>query len=115
MFTIIAVVPASSVCSAMLRVTLYAANQATPKIVMSSHSRPVGRTQWCPIRSSDSAAVPTISRASASEPPAKCGETPRMTMNALDQARSVTMIAITTDADRRSVVRLCGGVVTGSG
>ena len=55
MFTIIAVVPASSVCSAELRAMLYAVNHSTPNAARNSHSRSVGRTQRRPTLEVDDA------------------------------------------------------------
>ena len=67
--TSIAVVPASTRCSAALRATLYAANQATPATAMSSHSRRFGVIHRR-LTSTDtpSARVPTSRRPSASGP-----------------------------------------------
>ena len=110
MLTIIAVVPASRLCSARLSATLYAPNQATPKTTTSSHSRPVIRTHLRPTTTAPSTIVPTVSRARASAPPSKCGATPRMTTNALAHASTVIAIATTT----RTPSPVCaGGVWTG--
>ena len=67
--TSIAVVPASTRCSAAPSATLYAANQATPDTAMSTHSRRLGVTHRR-LTSTDvpSARVPTSSRPSESEP-----------------------------------------------
>lgn len=94
--TIIAVVPASRVCSAMLSATLYAPNHARPNTTMSSHSRAFGRTHVRRIRSSDRKTVPTRSRPRASSPPPMCAPTPRITTKALAHARIVTPIATRT-------------------
>ncbi len=67
-----------------------------PNTRISTHSRPVGFTQRLPMSSNASSAVPTTSRPSARPPPLKCGATPRMTMNALAHASTVTMIATST-------------------
>src|SRR5690554_168761 len=71
-------------------------NQATPNTRMRTHSRAVGFTQRRPISNSASRPAPTNRRPSASGPPEKYGATPRMTMNALDQASTVTTMAIST-------------------
>jgi hypothetical protein len=46
MFTIMAVVPASIDCSAVLSAKLYSANQKTPNPMICSHSRRLGRTHF---------------------------------------------------------------------
>lgn len=52
---------------------------------------------------------PTVKRARASAPPEKCGPTPRMTMNALAHASTVTTIAAST----RGVTAAALAVVAG--
>jgi hypothetical protein len=108
--TTMAVVPASSVRSAMLSTTLYAPNQASPKAVTCSHSCRVGRTQRLPIMVRLRSTEPTIRRPSASAPPLKYAAAPRKTTKALAQASTVTMIAPVTSDDTR-----CGCAVDVAG
>ena len=98
MLTIMAVVPASMDCSAVLSATLYSANQNTPNPMICSHSRRFGRTHFLrpTAKTMPSSTAPTASRPSASAPPEKYGPVPRMTMNALAHARIVTTIAMMT-------------------
>ena len=68
-FTSMAVVPASTRCSAAPNATLYAANQATPDTAMSAHSRRFGVTHRRPTNiDTPNARVPTSSRPNESEP-----------------------------------------------